>query len=97
MSMPQSRDDMTSGPSIARDTSQRPLSSVASRMLTRARKAWTDRRFEDAEQSLTNVLALAPDDADAIRMLGMVTQRRGNHARASDCFRRVLALWPEDS
>lgn len=66
-------------------------------MLTRARKAWTDRRFEDAEQSLTNVLALAPDDPDTIRLLGMVTQRRGNHARASECFRRVLDLWPEDS
>lgn len=30
-------------------------------------------------------------------MLGMVAQRRGDHARASGCFRRVLDAWPEDS
>jgi tetratricopeptide (TPR) repeat protein len=66
-------------------------------MLTRARKEWADRQFEDAERSLTNVLALAPDDPDAIRMLGMVTQRRGDHAKATGCFRHVLAVWPEDS
>jgi predicted TPR repeat methyltransferase len=30
-------------------------------------------------------------------MLGMVVQRRGNHAMAGECFRRVLAVWPEDS
>ncbi|HEX3895353.1 MAG TPA: sulfotransferase [Rudaea sp.] len=76
---------------------RRPLSSVAARMLTRARKAWTERQFEDAEQSLTNVLALAPDDADAIRLLGMVSQRRNDHVKATDCFRRVLDVWPQDS
>ncbi|HZZ13147.1 MAG TPA: sulfotransferase, partial [Paraburkholderia sp.] len=76
---------------------RRPLSSVAARMLTRARKEWADRQVEDAEQSLTNVLALAPDDADAIRLLGMVSQRRNDHVKATDCFRRVLDVWPQDS
>ncbi|HEY3521372.1 MAG TPA: sulfotransferase, partial [Rhodanobacteraceae bacterium] len=50
-----------------------------------------------AERSLTNVLALAPNDPDAIRTLGMVVQRRGDHARAVDCFQRVLGVWPNDS
>jgi cytochrome c-type biogenesis protein CcmH/NrfG len=92
-------DDMTAQSTPLREPNQsrRPLSSVAARMMTRARKEWAERQFENAEQSLTNVLALAPDDPDAIRMLGMVAQRRGNHAKATDCFRRVLDVWPEDS
>ena len=97
MSMPQASDDMTAQSTPSQIPSRRPLSSVAARMMTRARKAWADRQFEDAEQSLTNVLALAPDDADAIRMLGMVAQRRSDHVKATDCFRRVLDVWPQDS
>jgi tetratricopeptide (TPR) repeat protein len=74
----------------------RPLSPLAARLLARAHREWEQRQFEAAEQSLTNVLALAPDHPEAIRSLGMVVQRRGNHARAVGCFRRVLDLWPED-
>ena len=66
-------------------------------MLERARKEWEQRQFEAAERSITGVLALAPDDPDAIRMLGVAAQRRGDHATAADCFRQVLATWPEDS
>ena len=77
--------------------SRRPLSSVAARLLARARKEFAQQEFEAAEQSLTSVLTLAPDEPDAIRLLGMAAQRRGNHVKAIDCFRRVLALWPEDS
>lgn len=58
---------------------------------------WERRQFDAAEGSLTSVLALAPDDPDTLRMLGMVAQRQGDHARAVDCFRRVLAVWPADS
>lgn len=75
---------------------RRPLSTVATRLLARARQEWAQRQFAAAEQSLQSVLALAPDDPDATRMLGMVLQRRGDHARAAACFRRVLAVWPED-
>ena len=75
---------------------QRPLSSVARRLLARARREWEQRQFEAAEGSLTSVLALAPEHPDAVRLLGMVAQRRSNHAKAADCFRKVLALWPED-
>ncbi len=66
-------------------------------MLARAKKESAQQEFEAAERSLTNVLALAPDDPDAIRSMGMVVQRLGNHAKAADCFRRVLDVWPDDS
>lgn len=65
-------------------------------MLARARQAWSGRQFDDAERALTSMLALAPDHPDAVRLLGMVAQRRGEHARASGCFRKVLARWPDD-
>lgn len=76
---------------------RRPLSSVAARLLARARKEFGQQQFEAAEQSLTSVLTLAPDEPDAIRLLGMVAQRLGNHVKAVDCFRRVLATGPADS
>jgi tetratricopeptide (TPR) repeat protein len=75
---------------------QRPLSPVATRLLARARREWEQRQFEAAEASLDSVLALAPDCLDALRMSGMVAQRRGNHAKAADCFRKVLAAFPRD-
>ena len=76
---------------------QRPLSPVAARMLARAKEESRRQDFEAAERSLSNVLALAPDDPDAIRTLGMVAQRRGNHVKAAECFQRVLDVWPDDS
>ena len=78
------------------DSSQWRLSSVAARFLARARREWEQRQFEAAEGSLNRVLALAPDCLDAVRMLGMVAQRRGDHAKAADCFRKVLAVFPQD-
>jgi Tfp pilus assembly protein PilF len=76
---------------------QQPLSPEAASLLTRARQAWGQRQFDAAERLIMQVLVLVPDEAEAIRMLGMVNQRRGDHAKATDCFRRVLAAWPEDS
>lgn len=81
----------------AHGVSQRPLSSVAARLLARARREWAQQQFEAAEQSLTSVLRLAPDELDALRLLGMVVQRLGRHAQAIGCFRRLLAPCPEDS
>ncbi|WP_289445052.1 tetratricopeptide repeat protein, partial [Klebsiella pneumoniae] len=52
--------------------------------------------FEAAERSLTSVLALAPDSPEATRMLGTVMLRRGKHAKAVECFRKTLAVWPAD-
>ena len=42
----------------------RPLSSVARRLLARARTEWSRQQYEAAERSLTSVLALAPDATD---------------------------------
>lgn len=92
-------DDVTSPtePQSAQGAVRRPLSSVAARLLARARKEWERQQFEAAQQSLLGVLALAPDEPDAVRLLGMAAQRLGNHAKAIDCFRRVLAIAPRDS
>jgi len=76
--------------------SQWPLSSVATRLLARARREWVEQQFEAAERSLTSVLALAPDNPEATRMLGTVVLRRGKNAKAAECFRKVLAVWPDD-
>ncbi|HJS92050.1 MAG TPA: sulfotransferase [Steroidobacteraceae bacterium] len=84
-------------PGAAPGGSRRPLSSVAARLLGRARREWEQRQFEAAEQSLNSVLTLAPEEPDAMRLLGMVAQRLGNHLKAIDCFRRALAGGPEDS
>ena len=73
-----------------------PLSPVATRLLARARSEWEARQFEAAERTLSSVLALAPRDPRAVRMLGMVARSRGEHAKAVDCYRAVLAVWPED-
>ena len=81
----------------AQGAPRRPLSSVAARMLARARREWEQQQFEAAEHSLTNVLRLAPDEPDAVRLLGMVVQRLGRHREAVECFRRILTMCPEDS
>lgn len=78
------------------DASRPPLSPLATRLLARARREWEQREFDAAERSLTSVLALAPGCLDAVRLLGMVAQRRGNHAKAADYFRKVLAVFQED-
>jgi tetratricopeptide (TPR) repeat protein len=84
-------------PQSAQGTVRRPLSSVAARLLARARNEWGQQQFEAARQSLISVLALAPDEPDAIRLLGMAAQRLGDHARAIECFRRVLAVGLDDA
>jgi tetratricopeptide (TPR) repeat protein len=76
---------------------RQPLSPEASGVLARARQAWSQRQFDTAERLILQVLSLAPNNAEATRMLGTAAQRRGDHARAVDCFRRVLPTWPDDS
>lgn len=93
-----SRFDMPSNenPSSATRPRRTPLSPVAARLWARARAEWEQQRYDAAELSLTSVLALAPDDLDATRMLGIAAQHRGDHAKAIECFRRVLAMSPGD-
>jgi len=85
--------DSSSQPSRQRP----PRSSVAARLLARARGELEQQSLDDAERSLTNVLALAPNDPEATRLLGLVARQRGDPAKAVDCFRQVLAVWPDDS
>ncbi len=73
-----------------------PRSRVSERLLTRARREWAQREYEAAERSLSSVLALAPNDPEAVRMLGGVLLRRGKYAKALECFRKVLDVWPDD-
>src|SRR5690625_905966 len=82
---------------LDRDSSGQRRSSVTRRMLERARREWRQRRFDAAEGALTSVLALAPEDAVAVRMLGVTAQHCGNHGQAADCFRQVLDVWPDDA
>jgi tetratricopeptide (TPR) repeat protein len=89
-------DDMTE-PQPGQGVPKPSLSPAAERMLATARKEWAQRAFDAAERSLIGVLALAPDEPSALRMLGMVAQRRGDHVRAIDYFQRVLSIWPDDS
>ena len=84
-------------PQSAPGAIRRPLSSVAARLLARARKEWAQQQLEAAGQSLAGVLTLAPGEPDALRLLGMVAQRLGNHARAIECFRQVLLTCPGDA
>lgn len=74
-----------------------PVQDEAARLLARARKEWEQRQFDAAERSIVQVLALTPNDTNAIRMLGIAAQHRGDQAKAIGCFRRVLTTWPEDS
>ncbi|MGH8182630.1 MAG: tetratricopeptide repeat-containing sulfotransferase family protein [Rhodanobacteraceae bacterium] len=73
-----------------------PPSPVTTRLLARARREWEGREFDAARRSLDDVLALAPGDPKAVRMLGMVTRSQGDYARAVECFLQVLGTWPED-
>lgn len=65
--------------------------------MARAREQWRQRQFDATRQTLTQALALAPDHPDIIRMAGMAAQRCGDHAKATDCFRKVLPTWPDDA
>lgn len=48
-------------------------------------------------RSLTSALALAPENAEVTRWMGIAAQNLGDHAGAEDCFRRALATLPDDS
>lgn len=74
-----------------------PSPPTVAQWLERARQEWQQRQPGAAERSIQQALALAPDNPDALRMLGVMAQHRGDQAKAVDCFRRVLPVWPDDS
>jgi tetratricopeptide (TPR) repeat protein len=73
------------------------LSTVASRMLRKAVTAVARREFDAADVAVAGVLALAPENAEALRVLGMLEQMRGNHALAIVALRRALIARPDDA
>ncbi len=49
-------------------------------------------RLQAAEQIYRQILAVAPDHADAINLLGVVAAQTGRHAVAAEYIRRAIAL-----
>jgi hypothetical protein len=54
-------------------------------------------RAEDAEQVITQALALATGPADAYDGLAFVSMQLGNHERANELYRRATELAPQDA
>jgi len=52
-------------------------------------------RLVEAERGYREVLAVEPDRSDALHLLGLLTQQRGQSAAAEDFIRRAIAVNPE--
>ncbi|MGH8235286.1 MAG: tetratricopeptide repeat-containing sulfotransferase family protein [Rhodanobacteraceae bacterium] len=74
-----------------------PLSPVARRLLARAHLELDRGDIGEAERTLSSLLALAPDSAEAVRCLGVVALHRGDFTKVVDCYLLVLDVWPNDA
>lgn len=70
---------------------------MASRLLARAQSELQSGDAEAAARTLSNVLSLAPDSPEAVRLMAIAAQNRGNHVEAVEYFQRVLAALPGDA
>lgn len=77
--------------------STRHLSPIAARLLGVASAALDRMKLDEAERALFGVLALAPACAEANRLMGVVSQIRGHHAKAVEFLREALAVNPGDA
>ncbi|MEP6908125.1 MAG: sulfotransferase [Pseudoxanthomonas sp.] len=77
--------------------SLRALSPTAARLLNTAATALGRMQLDDAERALFGVLALAPDCAEANRLMGVVSQMRGDNAKAVDFLQHALTVTPDDA
>lgn len=73
------------------------LSPAATRLLEQAAAALARKEPDAAETALVGVLALAPDNVEAQRLLGLMEQLRGDYAQAMAILRQALALSPNDA
>ena len=48
-----------------------------------------------AETQYRDYLTTHPDDGDALHLLGVLRQQRGDHAEAAELIRRALAIAPD--
>lgn len=87
---------MNPGRTIPTMAPSKPLSPIASRLLVRAQHELREKRFGAAEHSLTSVLALAPDNTEALRLMGVLAQLHGDHARALPFLHKAIADFPDD-
>lgn len=74
-----------------------PLSPVARRLLKRAQKESESGDADAAMRTMIGALALAPDNPEALRWMGIAAQNCNDHVGAADCFRRALAGLPDDA
>jgi Tfp pilus assembly protein PilF len=72
-------------------------SPTAARLFRQATVDFNQHRFAAAAHALTSVLALAPDNPTALKMMAVASQRLGNHASAIECFHKTNRIWPEDA
>ncbi len=75
----------------------RGLSPTATRLLNAAATALGRMQLDDAERALFGVLALAPDCAEANRLMGVVSQMRGDNVKAVDFLQHALTVTPDDA
>ncbi len=54
-----------------------------------------DGKLDEAERGYRQVLAVAPNDVDALHRLGQLLGARGQHAMARRCFTQLAALRPD--
>ncbi|MEO8748411.1 MAG: sulfotransferase, partial [Rhodanobacter sp.] len=73
------------------------LSPAAARLLTEAGTALSRMQPVAAERSLIGVLAMAPQCAEANRLMGIVCQMKGDHAEAIEFLSRARAERPHDA
>jgi tetratricopeptide (TPR) repeat protein len=52
-------------------------------------------RLQAAEQIYRQILALEPDHAEALHLLGVINAQSGDYQRAVDCISRALAVKPD--
>jgi predicted Zn-dependent protease len=52
-------------------------------------------KLDDAERTIGPVLEHVPDDEEALRIAGMIAERRGDRERALELYRKSLALAPD--
>lgn len=65
--------------------------------LQQAQGELAHRQFSAASETLESLLASVPDCAPALGMAAIAAQMQGHHDRAVDCFRKALAMQPNDA
>jgi tetratricopeptide (TPR) repeat protein len=65
--------------------------------LDEAGRALSQAQPDTAERALIGVMAMAPNSAEAYRLLGISFQMRGDHSKAAEAFRRADSIRPDDA